>query len=121
MCNASINAFPRSLIGSANMAPFLYSCALSIRHITLNGDLLEALTDTGGTGHGLQANGITKLLQPPFGIVVRHDGAGDTKTGIDVVTASIGSGDGILFLIVGKIVPQSVEGDWLLRRIHVMR
>src|SRR5260370_32598755 len=54
-------------------------------------------------------------------MIIRHDRARDAKTGVDVVTPSIAGRNGTLFLVAGKIVPQGVEGDGILRRIHVMR
>ena len=44
-------------------------------------------------------------------IKIGHNLARDAEAGIDVVTAVVGSGDGVSLFVTGKIVPQAVIGD----------
>ena len=87
--------------------------------VTLDGAFLEALTDGCATGGYLEADGVAELWQAAGVVKVAQDGIGDGIAGVDVV-ATVGGGDGAIFLVTGEVVPEVVIGDGILYGIHIV-
>src|SRR5258708_11537322 len=58
-------------------------------------------------------------MKSTFLIKVRQNGSRNAKAGIDVVASEYGI-NGALFFVAGKVVPEIVERDRILLRVHVV-